>query len=94
MCGLEGEASATAASLYEGAQEEKEEREEGDNGSLGLGKFLFSSFARSAGLNVPFFLGAKKTTRNPTDSTAKPVYTHPLFVQTTCRPSLEYTDEL
>jgi hypothetical protein len=56
MCasGPEGEASSTAASLYERAQEEEVERE-GDNGTVGLGKFLFSSFARSAGLNVPFF---------------------------------------
>ena len=55
MCGLEGEALSTAASLYERAQEEEEEREEGDNGSFGLGKFLFLSFVRSAGLNMPFF---------------------------------------
>ena len=60
MCGLEGEPTGGTASINDAGEEEEEEREKGGNGTLGLGKFLFSSFARSAGLNVPFFLGKKK----------------------------------
>jgi hypothetical protein len=39
---------------------EEEVTEEGNNGSLGLGKFLFSLFVRSAGLNVAFIFLRKK----------------------------------
>ena len=53
MCGLEGEPTGGTASINDAGEEE--EREKGGNGTLGLGKFLSSSFARSAGLNVPFF---------------------------------------
>ena len=65
MRGLEGEPTRWTASINDGGEEE--ETEEGDDGSLGLGKFLFSSFAL-----CHFFKQNNNTKSNGLDSTSSP----------------------